>query len=370
MRRIFDPATLRLRVRPCSNVAWASREELVNAISIIVPARDEEQNLEPLLRSVSEQEGVREIIVVDDQSNDGTQRILKRLTGEIPALRAVRVDFLPQGWIGKNYALHIGAKVATGEWLLFTDADTRHQPGSLTAMLERAKEENADLLSLSPGQEVKTWWEKSVIPLVYVEAAKLYPYEEVSRPDSEEAAANGQYILIRREVYERTGGHEAIRSEVLEDVALARRVKACGGRLTFLLGRSWVRTRMYQSFWAMWEGWSKNLYLLYRKRLGQLLAAVASLWLLDLVPFFGLLFSSHLRTRQALEGWAAACVSVLAWRHSTYTQALAKAQFSRRVAVYRLPGVAIYSCLLLNSARKYLWSEKIQWKGRSYGVRS
>jgi chlorobactene glucosyltransferase len=344
----------------------------VSAISVIVPARDEEQNLEPVVRSVSDQESVREIIVVDDQSKDGTHRILERLAREIPTLRAVRIESLPGGWTGKNHALHVGAKRATGEWLLFTDADTRHQPGSLTSMLERAKRENADLLSLSPGQEVRTWWEKSVIPLVYVEAAKLYPYEEVSRPDSKEAAANGQYILIRREVYDRAGGHEAIRSEVLEDVALARRVKACGGRLTFLLGRPWVRTRMYQSFWGMWEGWSKNLFLLYKRRLGRLLAAVGALWLLDLAPFVGLLFSVHLLTHRDPKGWVAgaACLSILAWRHVTYMQSLAQAQFTRRMGIYRLPGVAIYSCLLLNSARKYLWTEKIQWKGRSYGVPS
>jgi len=341
----------------------------VSAVSVIVPARNEERNLEPVVRSLSGQESVCEIIVVDDQSEDGTPRILEQLGREIPALRPVRIEFLPPGWIGKNYALHVGAEQATGEWLLFTDADTRHQPGSLAAMIERAKEENADLLSLSPGQEARTWWEKSVIPLVYVEAAKLYPYEEVSRPDSPEAAANGQYILIRREVYERVGGHEALRNEVLEDVALARRVKASGGRLAFLLGRPWVRTRMYENFRDMWEGWSKNLYLLYKKRLGLLLAALALLWLLDLGPFFGLLVSFHLRRGPAQVGWAAACVAILAWRHVTYAQTLARAQFTRRMAIYRLPGVAIYSCLLLNSARRYLWTEQIQWKGRSYGVR-
>jgi glycosyltransferase involved in cell wall biosynthesis len=343
----------------------------MSAVSVIVPARNEEQNLEPVVRSLSKQESVREIIVVDDQSEDGTPTILERLREEIPALRAVRIDSLPQGWIGKNYALHIGAKGGSGEWLLFTDADTRHQPGSLAEMLERAQKENADLLSLSPGQEARTWWEKSVIPLIYVEAAKLYPYEEVSRPDSDEAAANGQYILIRREVYERVGGHEAIKSEVLEDVALARRVKASGGRLTFLLGRPWVRTRMYQTFWAMWEGWSKNLYLLYKRRLGRLLAEVAALWLLDLAPFFGLVFFLGLRAHHDWKVWAAAaCVSMLAWRHLTYMHGLAQAQFARGTAIYRLPGAAIYSCLLMNSARKYLWSEQIQWKGRSYGVRS
>jgi len=341
-------------------------------VSVIIPARDEEQNLEPMVRSITAQKGVGEIIVVDDQSSDGTGRILARLAAEIPAVQAIRIEALPQGWIGKNYALHLGAKRATGEWLLFTDADTRHQPGSLVAMVERAKKEDADLLSLSPGQEVRTWWERSVIPLIYVEAAKLYPYEDVTRPDSKDAAANGQYILIRRDVYERVGGHETLRSEVLEDVELARRVKAAGGRLTFLLGRLWVRTRMYQNFAAMWEGWSKNLYLLYHRSLGRLLATVAELWLLDLAPLIGLLWCLGLRThRSPNAGLAAvACACLLAGRHLIYMQALVGAQFTRSLALFRLPGVALYSCLLLNSARQYLWAKKTRWKGRSYGTRS
>src|SRR5208282_5679760 len=142
----------------------------------------------------------------------------------------------------------------------------------------------ADLLSVSPGQETPTWWEKSVIPFVYVKLASLFRFQEVSDPHSPAAAANGQYLLVRREIYERSGGHEAVKAEILEDVELARKIKASGGKLLFLPGARWVRTRMYHSFLEMWQGWTKNLYLLYQGNLSKMLAAVASLWLLDLLP--------------------------------------------------------------------------------------
>jgi chlorobactene glucosyltransferase len=181
-------------------------------VSVIVPARNEEANIERAVRSLAVQAGRGEILVVDDQSQDHTREILERLQWEIAALRVLRIESLPEGWLGKNYAVATAAKQAKGDWLLLTDADVEHQPGSLVTLLERAKAEQADMLSVSPGQETPTWWEKAVIPLVYVQLAKLYRFDEVSDPSSTAAAANGQYILIRREVYERVGGHQAVRS--------------------------------------------------------------------------------------------------------------------------------------------------------------
>src|SRR2546427_5572479 len=254
-------------------------------VSVIIPARNEEVNIERAVRSVSAQGGVPlEIIVVDDQSEDRTGEILKRLKAEIPSLRTLRVDALPDGWLGKPHALACGAKTASADWLLFTDADAVHNPGSLADLLERAEKERVDLLSLSPGQLTPTWWEKAIIPLVYVWLAKLYSFDEVNDPKSGVAAANGQYLLMRRAVYERVGGHEAVRAEILEDVALARRVKAAGGRLLFLPGASWVQTRMYRTFSEMWEGWTKNLYLLYGRNVKLILGAIATTVLVDWMP--------------------------------------------------------------------------------------
>ena len=246
-------------------------------VSVIVPARNEEANLERVLRSLGGQPRVREILVVDDNSEDRTAEITRALKEEIPTLRLLCVASLPEGWLGKNYAVALGAREAAGDWLLFTDADTEHLPGSLAATLEIAEREGADLLSLSPGQITPTWWEKAVIPLVYVNLARLYRFEEVSDPASPAAAANGQYLLVRRAAYERVGGHEAIRNRVLEDVELAKRVKAAGGKLIFLPGAEWVRTRMYRTFGDMWRGWTKNLFLLYGQSLARIFKALAEL---------------------------------------------------------------------------------------------
>lgn len=148
-------------------------------VSVIIPARNEEANIARVVRSLAAQQSILEILVVDDQSQDRTPEILAELASEIPYLRALRVESLPEGWLGKTHAVAEGARAATGEWLLFTDADTVHLPGSLADLVERAEGEHADLLSISPGQETPTWWEKAVIPAVYVKLSRLFQFEDV-----------------------------------------------------------------------------------------------------------------------------------------------------------------------------------------------
>ena len=151
-------------------------------VSAIIPARNEEDNIARVVKSLAVQQCIREIIVVNDQSVDRTGKILAALEREIPLLRTISVESLTEGWLGKTHAVAKGASTATGDWLLFTDADTEHLPGSLSELLGRAEDERADLLSVSPGQETPTWWEKSVIPFVYVKLASLFRFEEVSDP--------------------------------------------------------------------------------------------------------------------------------------------------------------------------------------------
>lgn len=343
-------------------------------VSVLIPARDEEASIAGAVRSVAAQQGVLEILVVDDQSQDRTGEILAELQREIPCLRTMRVESLPEGWMGKSHALWQAASEARGEWLLFADADTEHRPGSLATLRARAESEKADLLSVSPGQRTETWWEKAVIPLVYVHLARLYRFEEVSDPRSPAAAANGQYLLIRREAYERAGGHAAVRSEILEDVELARRVKAAGSRLVFLPGAAWVETRMYRSFGAMWRGWKKNAYLLYERRLGRMVKAVAELWLLDFAPPLAFL---ALSVAFAL-GWggiwtimaAVGCFLTALWRQWAYGRALARLGFEPGLASYQIPGAGLLGLILLASARAHRWSRSIQWKGRAYSTKA
>lgn len=343
-------------------------------VSVIIPARDEEASIARAVRSVAAQEGVLEILVVDDQSQDRTGEILAELQREIPLLRAIRIQSLPEGWVGKSHALWKAASEARGEWLLFADADTEHRSGSLATLLARAESEQAALLSVSPGQRTETWWEKAVIPLVYVHLARLYRFEEVSDPRSPAAAANGQYLLIRREAYERAGGHAAVRDAILEDVELARRVKTAGGRLVFLPGAAWVETRMYQNFAALWRGWKKNAYLLYERRLGRMLKTVAELWLLDSAPPLALL---ALCAMFAL-GWggvwtilaAVGCLLMALWRQWSYAQALTRLGFDPGLANYQIPGAALLGLILLASARAHRSRGSILWKGRAYSTKA
>src|SRR5581483_443929 len=176
-------------------------------ISIIIPARNEEENLRSCLQSLVAQTGVSfEIIVVNDHSTDRTKEIAE----SFPGVRAFEAGPLPAGWTGKNNAVATGARSAQGNWLLFTDADTVHLPGSLAGALKEAEDHQADLLSYSPEQIAVTFWEMAVLPVVFAELARQYPPKKVSDPGSREAAANGQYLLIRRDVYASVGGHAAV----------------------------------------------------------------------------------------------------------------------------------------------------------------
>jgi chlorobactene glucosyltransferase len=342
-------------------------------VSVIIPARDEEANIGRVVRSVAIQPDAAEIVVVNDQSQDRTAEILERLKGEFPNLQVLSSGLLPDGWTGKAHAVTTGVRAARGEWLLLTDADTEHLPGSLESLLACAKSEDLDLLSVSPGQETPTWWEKAVIPLVFVELARRFRFEDVSNPESPAAAANGQYILIRREIYERVGGHAAVRGEVLEDVALAQRVKAAGGKILFEPGSVWVRTRMYRTFGEMWRGWTKNLFLLYERDLGRVIVKVAELVAGDVLPN---LASPVLATFLAagLGGQAtgvalAGCILWVLIRQGQYARTLANLGYDPALAMYKPIGSSLLALLFLNSARAHLWAGKVYWKGRGYATR-
>lgn len=269
-------------------------------VSAIVPARNEEACLGSCLESIATQAGIDlEIIVVDDGSTDRTAEIAKSFSQSrtLPGFAAGKVarDLragapvavicappLPENWTGKNNAMASGAKIARGKWLLFTDADTVHKPGSLAQAVAEAETHGAALLSYSPEQEVRTFWEKAVMPVIFAALAATYPPKTVSDPASPIAAANGQYLLITREAYDAVGGHAKIASDLLDDVSMARLVKSSGRRIFFRYGGDAVRTRMYRSWAQMKEGWTKNLALLFEHPLRRaliLLAVWAFAWI-------------------------------------------------------------------------------------------
>lgn len=336
-------------------------------VSAIVPARDEQHTITNAVRSLAVQPEVTEIIVVNDQSTDRTAAVLDALVGRISKLRTLETNMLPPHWVGKNFALSLGAAAAKEKWLLFTDADVVHMPGSVAQALAVASEIGAALVSYSPEQEMRTWWERALLPFIFCRLATNFPYAAISDPNSDAAAANGQYLLIRRDVYEAVGGHESVASEVVEDIALARLVKEARYPVYFASGQGIARTRMYATFAAMWQGWAKNLYpLMIRQGNGlarELLSVVPWIPLLLLVVSL-LSFHTFERTRIF---FGVLGLILLAGRHLVYAELLRLNRFPLSCILYYGLAVILYSALLLASARRYARGI-VTWKGRQYRV--
>ncbi|HKO05633.1 MAG TPA: glycosyltransferase family 2 protein [Candidatus Acidoferrales bacterium] len=329
-------------------------------ITAVLPARNEEGVIEAAVRSLAAQPEIAEIRVVNDSSADRTGEILSRLAAELPQLRVLESAGLPAGWVGKNHAAWLGAEGVGTAWLLFTDADVRHLPGSAGRALARADSTGAGLVSFSPRQRMETGWERAIIPFVFLRLAARFSYDRVNDPQAADAAANGQYLLIRREAYQAIGGHRSVAGEVLEDVALARRAKRAGIRIHFASGAEFAETRMYTNFRSMWQGWTKILYPLMG---GTPLAAADEL--LRVIPIGALaLFALSLFYPLAAAP-AAVLLFVRLWR---YAMDLRRHRFPVRGIVYWGPGLALYAAALVVSARRY--SEgSVVWKGRTYPVR-
>jgi len=334
------------------------------AVSIIVPARNEEACLTACLQSLLAQHNASlnnltlEIIVVDDQSTDRTREIADSFASR--GVRVIDAGPIPAGWTGKNNAVTAGAQAARAEWLLFTDADTIHLPGSLARSIAESKRQSAAMLSYSPEQVVKTFSERAVMPVIFAELAATFGASQVSDPNSSAAAANGQYILITREAYDAVGGHAAVATCLLEDVALARAVKQSGRKIFFRYGADAVRTRMYRSFTQLREGWTKNLALLFPApvRLAVLRAVEFAL----ILATFSIAIASSMRGRGQFGVIIAFLCAIV---YAVFLKRIRRAHFSWDANILALFGLPLFSYLLLRSARAHA-NGNVAWKGRTY----
>ena len=330
-------------------------------ITAIVPARNEEMNIETCVRSLARQAEMAEIFVVNDHSTDRTAQVVRGLMGEIRNLRLLEAHQIPAGWLGKNHAARQGAKHATSRWLLFTDADAELLDGAAARALQIARETGAVLVSFSPEQVTQSWYDKALIPFVYGRLAKYFPYDAVNDAKSGAAAANGQFLMIHEDVYAKIGGHENVAGEVLEDVALAKRVKTARYRIWFGSGAGVVRVRMYRSFDEMWQGWKKNLYLLVGGTPGAVYRE-----LLSAAPWIPIvLLVLGLKTPIAL----VAGLGLLVARHAVYASALLRNHFRGMYILYYIPAVALYAGVLWASYRAHAQGF-VEWKGRRISVRA
>ena len=237
-------------------------------VSVIVPARDEQRNLPVLLPSLLRQDyPAVEVIVVDDASTDATAAIAAEWAARDARLRVERGAGPLPGWTGKNAACWHGAQAAHGDWLLFTDADTRHEPGALRAALALGQRGGASAVSLFPRQRCETFWERLLLPFAYQQYFTGTATSALRRPDGP-ALANGQYFLISRSAYQAAGGHAAVAASVIDDVALAGALKQAGYPTLVARGEALVSVRMYDSFGALAEGFTKNTAQFLRAQRG------------------------------------------------------------------------------------------------------
>jgi glycosyltransferase involved in cell wall biosynthesis len=331
-------------------------------LSVIVPARNEEDGIGDCLGSLASQSDAVfqlrvdwEILAVDDGSTDRT----KEITQGIEGVTVIEARPLPNGWTGKSNACWTAAQQAKGAWLLFTDADTVHEPGNLIRAMHEAEKAKVAMLSYSSRQIVTGFWQRAVMPLVFSELTLAYPYEKVSDPESPVAAANGQFILVRSEAYFAAGGHAAVSGSVLEDVALARRIKRRKLGIRLRYAPEALSTRMYRSFGQMYEGWTKNLALVFGNPL-----MLASWRLLDLLLLIGLPAIFFGFYQPVMLWWALMALwARTLWR---FYRRVARSNFRFWDCASTIFGLPLFSWLLIRSWIHHTLKKRVVWKGRSY----
>lgn len=335
------------------------------SLSIIIPARNESETIETVVTSIlNSSYDPFELIVVDDRSTDDTAERVAALASRDGRLRLLRGQELPAGWLGKPWACHQGVRAARGELLLFTDADTRHSADLLAHAVGAMLRDEAQMLTLTSQQRCLTFWERIVMPQIWIILALRYSPPRVNRATrAEQLVANGQFILVRRESYDAVGGHGAVQGEVVEDLALAQRFFRGGKRVRMLFGESLLETRMYRSLGELVEGWSKNLYLGARLSVPDrpLLQAMAPFslmlsFLFWLVPF-GLL-AAGIATPAAL---TAIGISLIFW-------ALISVGMQIPIGHALAYPLGAFTAFLIALRSTLRGGRRVEWRGRTYRV--
>ena len=342
-------------------------------ISVCIPARNEERNIRTCVEAMLAQDYPNlEVIVLDDRSSDATPLILADIASRDSRLHPISGSELPEDWVGKPFALFQASAHESGEWLCFMDADTFATPATLSSCYTKAIETNAEMFTIMTFQVLGSFWEKVVMPIVMTALSVGFSPRKVNDASRKDAIANGQFILIKRSTYDAIGGYESVKDQIVEDKAMAEKVKWNGYRLIVADGMKIMRTRMYTSLPEMWEGWTKNIYLglsdqpsmLMLGAFGGLLALMAAFFL----PIWPLTVILWVLKGGGWLGVLVISEATLLWGILIHerTKIARKLEISPWYAFTIPLGAAVFAAMMLASTWKVISGRGITWKGRVY----
>ena len=350
------------------------RDDELPFVSVLVPARNEEGKIERCIESILAQDYPKfELIIIDDRSTDRTGEIISEYAKKDKRIKFVQGKDAPDGWIGKCNALAHSVRYASGDWFIFTDADTCHKPNSLRDAVSHAVDNKLDLLSFIPVQELGSFPERLVMPVLLSSFLLGDPFHTVNDKEAARAYAYGQFVMTRREPYIAIGGHQAVRDEIVEDHALARVFKEKGFKIACADGKSLYSVRMYTDWVTLWQGWTKNLYSFIDSKLSNLFLLLILMNIVLILPYFELAW--------VIAEWMEGDISVNLYRLTFFVLAQYVVLFSwfKRVSEHQdglnwmhfflIPfgGIAVQA-LFVHAAYLVVFGEQVNWKGRKYVV--
>lgn len=333
-------------------------------ISVLIPARNEEENIGECVTSLLNSDYPHlEIIVLDDNSRDRTYQIVRILSRSHKNLRIIKGQKLPPGWNGKNWACHQLAYAAKGDWFLFTDADTRHRTNSVSAAIRAAEKKQSHFVTAIPGLIMKTWAEKLILPVIHFAFFVLMPYKLINlSKNSRVAIGIGPFLFIQKKRYFSCGGFESIKTEILDDMALAKRVKQDKGKLAVIDGTEIVQVRFYRCFKEIWSGLSKNSFQAIGSSPHFLVGIFAACYFLFIYPYLYLATAIYYSQSIMIPFIQVLLISLIRIGLSS--------RFKTNITYSLLHPLMILLILfiLLNSFRLSLFGKKVEWKERLYPV--
>ncbi len=333
-------------------------------VSVCVPARNEERGIQACLESLLKQDYPNfEVIVVNDNSTDLTGELIKGLIDS--RLIVLDGEDLPEGWLGKPFALHQAYRKAKGEILLFTDADPVFEPGALRTAVYTMREQDLDALTLMPRAEFGSFWEKAVQPVIFGFIGSLTRFRKVNSPDHLTAMGFGAFLMFERSAYDLIGGHEGGKADVLEDVLIAKRLKKAGLKLLVADAKRLFSIRMYYGFREIWFGWRKNMFLAMKRSVFRSLYYIFMVLAFVLTPY--LVLGWNLVTGTGIF-WVGLSLFGVTMVSAALIKTCDEMGLDRRNAYLFPIGALVMAAIMINSMVQVLVFSRTEWRGRVYSV--